>query len=290
MQLVFYIAIASAILRWTQNFVTKVVSEKGYNVSHILLLNSFFFVIFWTICSLIIGWEILDVRFFIFLAFLHAILYFFWNYCKYFWQKYVPSYMFYSIGRLRSIFLIFIWYFLFQESITLPQVIGIILTFIWTLFILQKDTNFKKWTNLNLGILFSIWSLLFYTASISSFKMWLETGSIFYFILFTHLFTVSVAKWTQLVEKWDDKVYEKFSKFDYLKISLILSALLFCADVTYAYSLKNLNIAVVSSLISVIAITIPIVLSAIFYKEKLSKKKIFALVLILFSVYLLSMK
>ena len=290
MEFVFYIAIISAIIRGTQNFITKVVSEKGYNVSHILLLNSFFFVIFWTICSLIIGWEILDIRFFIFLAFIHAVFYFFWNYCKYFWQKYVPSYIFYSIWRLRSIFLIFIWYFLFQENISNFQVIGIILTFIWTILILQKDTNFKKWTNLKLWILFSIWSLLFYTASISAFKMWLSTWSIFYFVLFTHLFTVSVAKWTQLVEKGDAKVYEKFSKIDYLKISFILSALLFSADVAYAYSLQNMSIAVTSSVISVIAITIPIILSAIFYKEKLSKKKIFALILILFSVYLLSIK
>jgi drug/metabolite transporter (DMT)-like permease len=91
---------------------------------------------------------------------------------------------------------------------------------------------------------------------------------------------------TKKIENKYNKIEDNHKLGDYLKISFLLSIFLFCADIIYAYSLKNIEIAVNSAL-SIIATIIPVILAAIFLKEKITKTKILALTIILFSIYLL---
>lgn len=286
METIFYIAIFWCIIRWIHNFLIKLISDKWYNTSDILFWNSIFFIIFSIIWIIIFWWEIFDLKLFILFSFLHSFVFFIGNYFNYKAQKEVPNYVFYSISRLRTILLIFVWFIFFNEKLDLTQIFWIILIFLWSFIIMKKDENSLKYHNFNLWIIFSVIALIFYTSSVSLFKSWLETSTILTFILVNYLFTMIFSNITKKIENKYIKYTDKHKLIDYLKTSLILSIFLFTADIIYAYSLKNIEIAINSAL-SIIATIIPIILATIFLKEKITKTKILALTIILFSIYLL---
>ena len=285
MDYIFYLVVFWAIIRWIYNFFIKFVWEKWYNTSNILFLISVFFILFSLISILIVWWNIINIKFFIFYAFLHSLFYFFWSYFNYNWQKLVPAYIYYSISRLRPIILIFVSIIFFHENITTNQTLWIILTVISWMFIFKKDDNLIKHINYNLWIFFSILALLFYTVSVSVYKIWLWYSDVFFFLLATHIFILIISQITRKIEKKDLWINKNLTHFDYIFISLFLSSLLFIADVIYAYGLINLNISIVSAL-SIISTFIPILFAFMFFKEKLSISKIIALIIMLFSIYL----
>lgn len=286
MQYIFYIVIFWAIVRWIYNFFIKYTWKKWYNPADILFLISIFFIIFSLISIVIFWWDITNIKLTIIFAFLNSLFYFFWWYFNFKWQKEVPTYVFYSIARFRPIILLFIWMLFFKEFLNIEQIFWVVLTIISWMLILKKDKNTKKSNNYNIWIFFSVISLFMYTASVSSYKVWVWYADVFYFILITHLFTIPLSILTKKFEKKPTWINNDLLKKDYILLSFLLSILLFIADSIYAYWLKYMNVSIVSAL-SVIATFVPILFAFVFFKEEITFKKFIWLIMMLFSIFLL---
>lgn len=286
MNAIFYIVILWAIIRWIYNFFIKYTGGKWYNPADILFLISMFFIVFSIISILIVWWEVTNIKYTIVFAFLNSLFYFFWWYFNFKWQREVPAYVFYSIARFRPIILLFIWMLFFREYLNINQIAWVVLTIISWMLILKKDKNNKKFDNYNLWIIYSVISLILYTASVTFYKVWVWYASIFYFILITHLFTIPLSLLTKRVEKKPLWINNDLLNKDYIIISFFLSVMLFIADAIYAYWLQNINVSIVSAL-SIIATFVPIAFAFLFFKEKITITKVFALIIMLFSIYLL---
>ena len=183
-----------------------------------------------------------------------------------------------------STWLIVVWILLFWDTLSLKQIIWILLWFyVFYLLIEKKSKNetlsdLKKW---------------FFYLLIGSFAVtWLQTlgknFAISDFDVFTLIFYQGVL-WCIMILllKWQETFSEVF-KIHHARqfLFLVWAGVVFGISTIFnIYALKEWNLALVYKVISY-SLFIPIILSIIFYKEKITLKKLFAFALTIISIFL----
>ena len=191
------------------------------------------------------------------------------------------SLMFVNNRIFSSIFILIIGYLIFEESLTIFQFIGFVFGIFVFILLFDKTDKPKNKSNVKKGVCFLFLSIIVFTivnlvnklGSVINFEMYL-----FYFILGLLIFN-SV-----------EIIYKKnlFNKQDYnKKLFLCILAYGFCMVSLNYFFFKALTLysfAIVYKVFS-FEIFIPIILSVIFYKEKITLRKIIAFVLTISSIW-----
>jgi drug/metabolite transporter (DMT)-like permease len=186
---------------------------------------------------------------------------------------------------LSSIWLVFIWIFFFQENISIKEFLWILLGFFIFYLLFEKKTENEKKVDFKKGILYLLfWIILATVSQVLSKYFVINNEDILSLYVYEGIFWTLLTLFISRKEKLKDIIYVPDKRFFSF---LILSWGVF--TVWWIYNLlafqKGGDIAIVYKIISY-SIFIPIVLSAIFYKEKITLRKIIAFILTILSIAL----
>jgi len=277
--------IASVFFSWFTNFIFKVIWKRNYDTSYVLFLRYiissilawlFYLYNYW---FLNIGFNIIYILLWIWL--IKAILNFFIWVFKVEWLKYIDISLFMPIYKTIWIILVTLSSFIiFNETLSDKNIIWILIWILVPIFLINKKENSLQ-INLKKWIIYTItWTMLLTVSSSINKYVVIESMNIelFTFIWLSLWIVVSYIKY----KKDERNITNLYNiKWIYL-VSFILWLLSFLTTISFMYALKW-NLAVVYTLNS-FSILIPIVLSVIFYKEKMTLKKVLVILLSMISV------
>lgn len=199
--------------------------------------------------------------------------------------RYLSSSSYFINYRIfSSIWLLFLWVFLFSESISVKEIAWVFVGFLVFYLLLEKKSESETKTDMKKWFFYMfIWSLCI--AGLQSFNKdfalsWLNVYSL---VLYSWVFWIIFA----LLLKGGEKVSSvmKIQNFKH-GIFLFVSWIIFSvATVTNNLAFVWGDLAIVYKIISY-SLFIPIILSVIFYKEKLGYKKLLAFILTILSIFL----
>ena len=279
-------AIASIFCWGLFNFGMKVMQQRQYNVSFITLLSSFS----WTVVSWIyclskywINWPTTWGYLLLLIAFWNTIFYFLSIQTRVKSLQNIDTTIFFPLHKtFWPIFALIVGLLFFKEWLTIKELVWIVIWIIIPLLLLTKSEN-RIQKNLKLGVTF-----VFFT-SILAWISWmfpklaqLQSINIDVFTFFMFFFwTIVTAFSYYVIENKKNKV--SLNK-ELLLFWWLLWILYFLAVYTFNVAMQW-NYAVVITINS-FSILIPIILSVIFYKEEMTKKKAFVIFLSIVSVIL----
>lgn len=199
----------------------------------------------------------------------------------------LDSVVFFPLYRvLAAILIILVGVIFFQETISSTEAVGILLGMIVPLLLLtKKDIKNNK---ILIGLYFLGLTIVFGSLSSISWKLGADlSANIWAFVFFCELFAIPTALWSmhqtfgkKMVTKFKDITKPKV--FTVTSLSSIFTAIAGIA-VPFAYyqggELSNVYI------INSFYVLIPVVLSIIFFKEKLTTKKFIAIVLSIVAIF-----
>ena len=278
MELWFIFAIMSALALWIAHFLDKVIARKWFEKNNILFFSAIIQVIISFLYFLYIWSQFYMTFVFLFLIILRIIINTEKDLTKIESLKYLDTSLFFPINNIIKIWWWFLlWMLLFWEFLTSKEYIFLIWWIISTLFLWykefkNKDINFKKW--IKFLIISSL--LLLWAQSINKY-MWKQYEPSFYvflysFVSFLYLFfKIKVSKNNFTLNKEE------------LFYGLIRWLVLFIAFLTLVMSFKNWKLVIIQ-LISTISVFIPIILTYFIYKEKISRIRLFGLILFLLNL------
>ena len=269
---------------WCTGFFQKTISEKNIVSSESFIFYSYVAqAIMWVIVLLFTGNKFILNESILIYWFLITFLYTFIIESRINSLKYVDSSTYFINYRIfSSILLIILWQILFWEIISSKEYIGIWLGFIIFYLLLEKKNkkesnfDFKKW----MKYIF-IWVILISVIQLMS-KSFVMSGE-----NILSLFVVQGITWiiymllkTNKKEKiWNIKWRKEF-------LFLLINWILFYSAAYFnVHALYQWDVAIVYKIISY-SLFIPIILSVIFYNEKITIKKLLAFILTIASIAL----
>jgi uncharacterized membrane protein len=280
----FIYSIITMVLVGFFSFFTKIQSESKNDDFYFFSFQYIAMIIFSIICffvfnkSLIINLQNLS------LSFLFMILYFFVLKSRFAALKYINTSTYFINYRIfSSILLIFIGQIFFSESISIKKYIGILLGFFIFYLLFGKKEKTETTKNLKLGI-----SLIFVGVILISIlqavSKWIAINEIdlFSILFFEGIFGIIIL----LISK--RKNLKNSIKFNFGKKWLLYYFVFGCVNyfstLFSIWSFETGDLAVVYKVMSY-SIFIPIILSIIFYKEKVNLKQIIAFILTIVSLW-----
>ena len=185
-----------------------------------------------------------------------------------------------------SILLLIFGQILFWENISAQEYLGIFLWFVIFYFLLEKKTKKESDRDLKNGYIFLfIWVLLLSVIWLAQKQFTLGDFDVVSYIFYSGFAGIFS---TIMMKKKDEKLWEilhvkrKKDVLFLLATSIIFPVGMYCN--LYAL-MAGWDVAIVYKIISY-SLFIPIILSIIFYKEKITPNKIFAFILTIASIWL----
>ena len=189
--------------------------------------------------------------------------------------------MFINNRIFSSIFILIMGYLIFEEILTIFQFVGFIFGIFVFILLFDKTDKPKSKANLKKGIYFLFLTIIIFTIE----NLLNKIGSMINFEIYLFYFLLGV-----FLSNLLEIIYKKnlFNKKDYnKKLFLCILAYGICSVSLNYFFLKALTIhsfAIVYKIFS-FEIFIPIILSIIIYKEKITLRKIIAFVLTIISIW-----
>jgi drug/metabolite transporter (DMT)-like permease len=269
------------------NFLYKVSAEKKCNTA----LTTFYFMLTVTILSAIsffvmnekiVNWYLLLV-----LAFFNAITFFTLTVTKIESLKHIPTSIAYPILRLNVVFVVIFSIIYFKDKLSIFQVCGIILS-IFVFFVLTQNngTNSnKKNKNFKLGVILILISLIASAFCSVLIKFAAVSVNRMGFIFIAYIMNTFLAFFFR--NKFQTKTADKKHK-NAIIIGFFMGIFNF---IGFNILLKALSIGPLSLIASINAMSfvMVIILSVIIYKEKITKRNLFGILLSIVAVILLRM-
>lgn len=278
---------ASILFSGLNTFLLKVVSQRNYDPTFIILIRYILWSVFALLVYIYSSWW--DFNFT--LIYILTGLWFIKMFTSYFtaafkieWMRYLDSTIFLPIYKTFAIiFITIISLFAFSESLSNSAIAWILLWLLVPILLINKkeskiQLDLKKW------LLFTFWSAISVSiwATINKYvnSGWFNAELFTFLFLFFWIFLASY-KYKKSLLKAKDKNYN--TEWMYV-FWLIFWLLTFLVSWTFIKAL-SWNLAVVYTMNS-FSILIPIILSVIFYKEEMTFKKAFVIFLSIVSVIL----
>ena len=269
------------------SFTTKVSAEREYDKDLNLTYVYFFSLILSSICLILFG----EIKY----SYLVLLLVLVAGYLaplnlrlRFTTLKFISSSMFVINYRIfSSILLLLSGMFLFSESITNYQIVGVLLGFFIFYLLLEKKDKKEKKIDFKKGVKYLFYNILIVSGIHVTRKYISVSSTDLYFYIFLTALVGFVASFLNNPKHVinlhkTSKVPKKIVLFSLFQSFFFVSNLIFF---TTAFITGNLG--VVYKLISY-SIFIPIILSIIYYNEKITFKKSIAFVLTVVSVWLFS--
>lgn len=279
-------AIASIFTWGFLSFWMKVISQRNYNSSFIAIimyLSSAFFA--WGY-YLFRYWDNLlasSLTLLLIFAFCHSLFYFSSILSRVKSLDNIDTIIFFPLYKtFHPIIITVISFFIFQESLTAKEMLGIIVWIMVPLLLITKVENTKQ-KNLKKGIIFVIiTSILASIAAIFPKMANLYSLNIELYILASGIFGALSAFTNYTI--FHSKEKHKYSTKWIYSTGIFIWFLQFTWLYTFTHSLAwNMAVAVTVNSFSIL---IPIILSVVFYKEEMTYKKAFVIFLSIVSVIL----
>ena len=268
------------------NFCTKIVSEENKNKFYFLL---YFYTLVVILSSIVMVFSkniSFDYNFLIILiSFLIVTLYFFVLNTRIKALKYISSSIYFINYRIfSSILLISIGFLIFSEEFTILYLYGFLLGFIVFYLLHDKDGDVskeKKDLNKGIKLLFIGIICISIVQTLSKFSA-VEDLNIFSIMFFQGVFGILLTLFFNR-----KKIKENLKMIPNIKDHLLFAG----AGVLNFLSIFFIFLAFMEGSLSIVykiisySIFIPILLSVIFYKEKITTRKTFAFVLTIISLW-----
>ena len=275
----FTLTFLALIFRWFYSFLNKVLSEKKLDYNFIFIISFFISSVFF---SFFIEFkDILNLKLFILGTISWIIMYFNSIIPIHILKHLSSSTMFINTRIFGSIMVFLISYFFLNETLTSNQLIGITLWILIFILLYDNKDKPKKNSNYKKGIFLLIWYIILMASWFVINKLAAQISvfwELFYFsfIPFIIFLTKTIfQKWFRIKKIKNKENVKYWALFWFLNISMIF--LLFTALLLF-------NTTVIYKIYS-FEIFIPIILSFIFYKEKITLRKIIAFILTFISIW-----
>ncbi|MFK7780433.1 MAG: hypothetical protein QM490_04860 [Candidatus Gracilibacteria bacterium] len=279
------LSIISGTLVGLSNFISKVSAHNGFNKDRIIFFGNIVYLLFSSV-YLILNYKYVEVSFILFLLItLRIIAALQKNIFIIDSLKYIESGLFFPIFKIIYIFSSFIiGMLLFDEYLGITEHLAIFLGILMIILLSNKDEK-KKQINYRKGIIYLLLAnfALLFSSSINKYIASID------FDLPTYLFYSSVIGCVYLIFT-KRGIYKKSTNEQILrelKYGLIRGFFIYFGFISIILAYKEGPLVLVG-MISSIAILIPIVLSIIFYKEKLTINKILAFILFIIIIIILA--
>ncbi len=268
------------------NFGYKVITKRWYNTSYTSFFTYLSAAFFSGLYYLYTYWDSLYVfswYIILFFAFGNTFFFFLSTLSRVKALYNVDTVIFFPIYKTFFPILMTIFsFFILNENLNWKEFLWIIFWIAVPLLLITKSENVLQ-KNLKLGLILIILTSIFTAiATIFSKILILKELNLDFFIF------VALLVWT-FFSAVSYKIFDKKSKQSYSKkgifpFAIALWFIQFISFYTFAYALKW-NLAIVVTINS-FSILIPIILSVIFYKEEMTRKKAFVIFLSIVSVIL----
>ncbi len=218
------------------------------------------------------------------MSFLSAVFWFLTIYFKIESLKFIDSIIFFPIYKVFSnVLLLFIGIIFFSEFLTVKQVIGFVIGLGVPIFLINGlefkiQRNFKKGIFLSFIVIVSGVLINFVSKSVTRLNLNVDV-----YVMLTSMFSLVLAQF--IFKKKNGKSKRNGNTKVLLSYGLIGGFLIFMISYTYVYALKYGDLGIVY-MVNSFNVLIQIFLSVLFYKEKISIRKIFAIVLTIVSLIL----
>ena len=283
-------AVISSIFIWINSFFIKIFSEKGFDGSILSIFQGVTYMVLGCIYALTVDSDfMLEWKYILLLlALLIIILYFINIRIRVEILKYLSSSEYFVSYRIASTwFLILLWIFIFGEIISASQWFWLIIWSIGILFLFEEDTRLRKWHSWHKSILLLIISIITWVLIQVMNKYITITENIFPAVLF-YQWVFTIILFGMLERKRITHSIKKTPlKQVWLVVMIATLTSYFATVFNFLSYTSGWNLSVVTK-INAYALFIPIILSMIFYDEKMSYKKWIAFVLTIISIYYLN--
>ena len=199
--------------------------------------------------------------------------------------RYVDSTIFFPLHKFISpLFALLIGVFIFKESLTRPEWIGVILGLVTPLLLITKSENARQ-NNLARGLILMVISACLAATSVSINKQGTDMfASVLLFASVTQIFSAMFSLLLKYIHAKNGNQYKDYKTIPvgYALLMGIMQYLSFVM-IMLAFSLNGL-LAVVYTINSMY-ILIPIILSIVFYKEHWNLQKVIAIILSLLALF-----
>lgn len=292
MELWLVYAIISSILIWINNFCLKIFSEKGFDSSILQFMQGAVYMLAWFLQASLFEldfwlwwkWYLLIPTFFI------IIFYFSLIRIRVAVLKYLSSSEYFVSYRILStITLLIVGLFIFHEHVSLAQLFWLFLGSIGIILLFEEDKKLRTGHNWTRSILLLLGSV-FAGIMVQVLNKYIATASDLFGVILCYQWIMTIT--LSLVFEWS-KIKNLLWKSKILSTSLFWIASLTVIISYFATSFNFLtyahggNISIVPKIIAY-SLFIPIILSMIFYHEKMSYKKWIAFILTIISIYYLN--
>jgi len=199
--------------------------------------------------------------------------------------RYVSSSTYFINYRiLSSLWLLIIWIIIFSETITMREIIWILVGFIVFYLLIEKKTEWESSRDVKKGFLYLfIWSLCIAALQSLSKDFAISWYDVYALVLYSWIFGMIFA----ILLKWKESLLDVVKIRDYKYGAFLIGAwvIFSIASVTNNLAFITGDLAIVYKIISY-SLFIPIILSIIVYKEQVTPKKLLAFTLTLISILL----
>lgn len=280
----FYYAILSGVFSGIYAFFLKISAYLNHNPQRVTFYSYVSSSLISFIFILLFGIE--DIRIFyilLFFGFLNVVLYYISTQCRILSLKEMDSTIFFPVYKtIGPLFVLIISYFIFTESISFREFIGIVIGILVMYLLINKKENLRQ-KNLKLGLIYLFIATIFAVLSATLTKyISLQEFNIIIYIVFIQFFGLLVSGYFFATQKKIKK--EKYFK-KYTVIIGSLSGLINIATLYFFILALSGNFAIVYTINS-FSILIPIILSVIIFKEHFDMKKGFGIVLSILALFL----
>lgn len=278
----FGLALLSTFLFGIQNFLYKVSAVRKQS-SHIVTLASTITV---AVASIILFFitrgEIREVGFLLIIALICAVFTVINSITKIEGLKFIPTSIFYPVIKASIALTLIASIFIFGETLGLKQWLGVIFIIIVVILLSTSDKK-EKIKNLKFGLLFAAGCALANTLYNIGSKFAVERVNYNNFLGIMYLFSIFFTLTSM-------KIFEKKEKTKNTKGSLITGGIIglfiFGGFLLGLKALVGGPLGVITAINS-LSLIIPIVLGALIYKERVTFKRVFAVLLAVAAIILL---
>jgi drug/metabolite transporter (DMT)-like permease len=279
MDLWFLYAFISSVFAWLAAFLVKISAEKDHN-SFLFTTYSFFSLSFSSFVYYLFSWVYIDKLLLLFsVSIIMWFTYLITIITKLESLKNISTVFYFPIYKVFSTIVAFlVWIYFFNDSFSITEIIWIIFWLFVPVVLITKKEKLKQ-NNIVKGIILCLISWIFAVVAVSMSKIvnLNELNLYFYMTMWWLIW------WLLSLFKYKRKKNLKIKSISKIKIISILNWFLVFVWSTFFIKALSWNVWVVYTINS-FSILIPIVLSVIFYNEKLNFRKIIAIVLTIVSM------
>lgn len=279
------LALSGSVLVGLYWFITKIQSERKWLTNNGFIWYLYLYLSFFSFVLLFLRGEtfVYDYKTLIYAAILITVNTLFLQY-RFKALKHLSSATYFINFRvISSILLLFIGMLFFSETITVKEQFWIFIWFFTFYLLLEKKEKWQKQKYLKKWILYLFYSIIFTSL--------VQVMGKYFIINSDHLSSLLFFEWLFWVVGLIMMNGYKKIKEDFRVKDLNNHMFLLLAGIIYTWAIycnmlafKEWDLAIVYKIISY-SLFIPIILSVIFYKEKVTPKKILAFILTVISIW-----